>query len=316
MRERQLDAPEQLAVGHPHAARGVDGVRRDVVEAGDDVAEDDQQRVGGQRDDRRRVPAAGDRQQQEEHREAGDRVEDARQPGDRPDEPAPAVREQAEREPRSRSRAPTEIDRELRGARQSGVDVAIEVVGDPARAEAVVGDAAGLARAVAELDLAMTGTYSRARRAHRAGPRRRLGGPGSGFGVAARAAVAPSTSARLPTRARSTSIESTPTDAAAGVDDRAVLRLARRAGPTARRAGCRRARRSDPRASAAPRARARRQRALAEPAERPPLVVDEQRDVEVGVGELARAPRRRLADAAASRPSTGRCRARAAARGA
>ena len=41
---------------------------------GDDVAEDDQQRVGGQRDDRGDVAAAGDREQQQERPRARDRV--------------------------------------------------------------------------------------------------------------------------------------------------------------------------------------------------------------------------------------------------
>ena len=78
------------------------------------------------------------------------------------------------------------------------------------------------------------------------------------------------------------------------------MRLRRAAGPTARRAGCRRARRSARPASAAPRrTRSPLQVALAQPAERAPLVVDEQRDVEVGVLERACAPRRR-----ARRPGT------------
>ena len=108
-----------------------------VVEPGDDVAEDDQQRVGDERDDRRRVAAAGDRQQQEEDRDAGDRVEDAGDLSDGGDQPAAPVGEQRERERDQRSRSPTDDQRQV-DVLEERVDVAVEVVGDPARAEAVV----------------------------------------------------------------------------------------------------------------------------------------------------------------------------------
>ena len=106
-RERDLDAPEQLAVGQAHAAAGVLGLVGHVVEPRQDVAEDDQQHVGDERDQRRVVAAPGDRQQQEEGGDARDRVEDAGDLGDRADQPAAPVRDDRERERDQRSRSPT-----------------------------------------------------------------------------------------------------------------------------------------------------------------------------------------------------------------
>ena len=103
----------------PMPAAGVARLLGHVVEPVDDVAEEDQQRVGGQRDDRRRVAAPGDRQQQEEEREARDRVEDPRDLGDRRDEPAPAVGEQRERE-RDREADADRDDDQARGAARTG----------------------------------------------------------------------------------------------------------------------------------------------------------------------------------------------------
>ena len=97
-RERQLDAPQQLALREAHAAAGVARLGRHALEARDHVAEDDQQRVGDERDHRRRLAAAGERQQQEEQRDARQRVEDAGDLRDRRDQPAPPVRDQRERE--------------------------------------------------------------------------------------------------------------------------------------------------------------------------------------------------------------------------
>ena len=149
-RERQLDAPQQLARRQAHAAAGVARLLGHVVEAGHDVAEQDQQRVGDERDDRRGVPAAGDRQQQEEDRDARQRVEDPRHLRDRRRQPAPAVGEQREGE-RDRE---ADADRHQRqvDVLPERVDVAVEVVGDPVRADPVVGHAV-LAAAVALLEL-------------------------------------------------------------------------------------------------------------------------------------------------------------------
>ena len=110
-------------------------VRRDVVEARDDVAEDDLERVGGERDQRRGRAAAGDRQQQEEHGQARQRVEDSRDPDDRADQPPPPARQQRQREGdrEAASRPRSTVRYDVLGER---VRVAVEVVDDPARAEA------------------------------------------------------------------------------------------------------------------------------------------------------------------------------------
>ena len=149
-RERHLHAPEQLAVGEAHAASGVLRLVGHVVEAGEDVAEDDQQHVGHERDGRREEAAPRERQQQEERRDARDRVEHAGDLRDRVDQPATPVGDHRERE---RDR---EADRHRHHREQhvleERIDVAVEVVGDPARAEAVVGHA-GVLGALADLDL-------------------------------------------------------------------------------------------------------------------------------------------------------------------
>ena len=77
-RERQLDPAKELLVRHPHPPSRVLGRRRDIGEAGDDVAIDDLQRVEEERNDRGDVPTAGDRQQQQKERDRGDRVDHAR----------------------------------------------------------------------------------------------------------------------------------------------------------------------------------------------------------------------------------------------
>ena len=129
----------------PHAAAGVARLGRDAVEARDHVAEDDQQRVGDERDHRRQLAAPGERQQQEEDRDARQRVEDAGDLRDRRDQPAPAVREQRERE-RDRE-ADRDRDQRQLDVLDERLLVAVEVVGDPARAEAVALDARRLAAA-------------------------------------------------------------------------------------------------------------------------------------------------------------------------
>ena len=75
-RERQLDPPEDLALGLSHSARRILDRRRDVGEADEGVAVDDLEVEGGQGDHRGVDAAAGEGQQQEEEGDAGDRVED------------------------------------------------------------------------------------------------------------------------------------------------------------------------------------------------------------------------------------------------
>ena len=149
--ERQLHPPQQLAIGEPHPAPGVPRVGRDVVEAGDDVAEDDLQRVGGERDQRGGRAAAGDRQQQEEHRQARQRVEHAGDADDRADQPPLPARQQRQRE-RDHEAACDRRSTVRYDVLDERVRVAVEVVDDPARAELVLRDAA-VAAALADLDL-------------------------------------------------------------------------------------------------------------------------------------------------------------------
>ena len=150
-RQRQLDLPEELALGQAHPAAGVLRLLGHVVEAGEDVAEDDQQRVGHEGDERGCRAAARDREQEEERRQARDRVEDSGDVHDRTDEPAAAVSQQRQRE-RDGESDDHGHDREV-DVVPEGIDVAIEVVPDPVRAEAVVGHAALLREVLADLDL-------------------------------------------------------------------------------------------------------------------------------------------------------------------
>ena len=55
-RQRQLHPPQQPLLGQAHAAAGILRLQGHAVEANDDVAEDDLERVRRQRDHRRRVP--------------------------------------------------------------------------------------------------------------------------------------------------------------------------------------------------------------------------------------------------------------------
>ena len=141
-RERQLDPPEQLALGHPHAPPGVLARGRDVGEPGDDVAVDDLQRVEDEGDDRGDVAASGDRQQEQEQGDARDRVDHPGDAGEGRDQPAAAVRDQRQAE---RDHEP---DRD-RGEDEHQVlerrgDVVADVVDDVAEADGVVlADAAG-----------------------------------------------------------------------------------------------------------------------------------------------------------------------------
>ena len=86
------------------------------------------------------VPAARDRQQQEEQRDARQRVEDAGDLRDRADEPAAPVGDQREDERDREADADRHDDQEH--VLQERRRVAVDVVDDPVRAEAVVRDAA------------------------------------------------------------------------------------------------------------------------------------------------------------------------------
>ena len=154
--------------------------------------------VGDERDQRRVVAAPGDRQQQEEGRDARDGVEDARDLRDRVDQPAAPVGDQRERE------GDREADRHGEHGQvdvlEEGVDVAVEVVGDPVRAEAVV--------RLAACRCGRGSGPGRARGSRR--PRRPHGGPARGESSGHGARI---------------SIERTPHDLAALVHHRAVLGL-------------------------------------------------------------------------------------------
>ena len=176
-----------------HAAAGVARLGGHAVQAGDHVAEDDQQRVGDERDQRGRLAAAGERQQQEEDRDARDRVEDAGDLRDRRDRASAAGGRAAPARTRSRSRSRRAISVSSMCS-ISGVLVAVEVVGDPARAEAVVARRSESLRSLRSRDLAA--------------------GRGSRDDHAARLSAAISWA--------SSSIDSTPTTRP-GVDDRPVL---------------------------------------------------------------------------------------------
>ena len=80
--KRQLDPEQALAAGVAHALGRLEDLRRDRVEAGGEVAEEDQQRVGRQRDERGDQRQPEDRPEDGERGQARDRVEE---PGDRGD---------------------------------------------------------------------------------------------------------------------------------------------------------------------------------------------------------------------------------------
>src|SRR4029077_16182516 len=95
-RERKLDAPEELPIGVAHAARRLADLDRHAAYAGDDVADEDEERVADEADLRAQHGEAGVGDEQGEQGEARDRVEDPRRPGDGYVKPGKAKRQQRE----------------------------------------------------------------------------------------------------------------------------------------------------------------------------------------------------------------------------
>src|SRR5262245_36362325 len=88
-RERDLDLPEPRARGIARAVGRLEHVARHAVEAGRDVADEDQQGVQDERDLGGQVGQPGERDEEREEREARDRVEQAGDADDRAVGPAP-----------------------------------------------------------------------------------------------------------------------------------------------------------------------------------------------------------------------------------
>ena len=138
-RERDLDAHQRLGRRQPHAAGGLEHVRRNCPQALERVAEEDQERVADERDLDRRHGQAGDRHEQLEEREAGNGVEERGDEAERPLEPALPVGEQGRGE-RDRE---ADADREQRQAdvlEERGLEGVVPVVAHPVGAEEPVLD--------------------------------------------------------------------------------------------------------------------------------------------------------------------------------
>ena len=90
-RQRQLDAGQDLAAAHAHAACRVDHFGGNFAHAGGDIADHDHQRERDHADDRIGLAQAHDRDQQREERERGNRVQKAAD-GEGPAERAVAAR--------------------------------------------------------------------------------------------------------------------------------------------------------------------------------------------------------------------------------
>src|SRR5581483_8639741 len=82
-RERQLDPPEDVAPAQPQAARRLEHLLGHRAEAGEDVPEEDEQRVADERDLDRRHRQPRHRHEQLEEREARDRVQEGADEADR-----------------------------------------------------------------------------------------------------------------------------------------------------------------------------------------------------------------------------------------
>ena len=135
--ERQLDARQDLPLRQSHAARCLEHVGRRALEAGEDVGEEDHERVRDERDLDRGRRDARERDEDLEEREARDRVEERRDDPDRLLDVADAVCDQRQhegnREPdRDRDRRQLEVLDERRPER------VVPVLADPVGAERVV----------------------------------------------------------------------------------------------------------------------------------------------------------------------------------
>jgi hypothetical protein len=139
--QRQLDASQDLPLREAHCARRKARVLRYFAQAGQRVAEKNQQRVRDQRNLRARPAQARDRHHQLEEREARDRVQEGGEDRERRLEPVAAVGDQRRRE-RDREPDPNRYGSQLDVLDQSRREHAIEVVEEPVGAElAVLADA-------------------------------------------------------------------------------------------------------------------------------------------------------------------------------
>jgi hypothetical protein len=131
--ERQIDPPEAPPPLVAHALGGLPHRGRHPVEPGDDVPEQDQQRVADQRHLGRAEAQAVDRHQHAEQGQAGDGVEDAREPGQRRVGPAPAHGDQ--RHDHGQHEPDGDGHDGQRHVLPEGVDDLVGVVGHPVPAD-------------------------------------------------------------------------------------------------------------------------------------------------------------------------------------
>src|SRR5919108_320101 len=96
--KRHLDPPEQLVAGMSHSSSRFFHVGWDALEAHEDVADQDEQGVADEADLGGEVAPGRQRHQEGKEGEAGDRVQEPRDPGDRCVQPSPPVAHHGERE--------------------------------------------------------------------------------------------------------------------------------------------------------------------------------------------------------------------------
>src|ERR671923_2190193 len=133
----QLDTSQDLLLGQAHRARRNARVLGYLAQAGQRVAEENEQGVRDQRDLRAGSAQARDRHHQLEEREARDRVEEGGEDRERRLEPAPAVGDERRGE-RDHESDPDGNRRQLDVLDQARPEHAVEVVEEPVGAELAV----------------------------------------------------------------------------------------------------------------------------------------------------------------------------------